>query len=275
MEIIQGFPALITGGVLYIKRSEFRNRRFFLGITALVLAIVILAGCGTRQTYRPRLVEEEQLTRMGYTVQVGAFSRVQNAARLTELLRDRGVEATYFVAGAGLYKVRFGNFPLKAEAAEKAESLKSAGIIDEYYIVSPDEYAVAKRQKYGNQYLREEIVKAARSFVGVPYLWGGTSLDKGFDCSGLAMTVYQLNGLDLPRSSREQYETGVPVERDNLSRGDLVFFATSGGDKVSHVGVYAGEGRFIHAPGRDKAIRVDSLSGSYFRKRYVGGRTYL
>lgn len=266
---------MITGGVLYIKGSEFRNRRFFLGVTALVLAIVILAGCGTRQTYRPRLAVEKQLTRMGYTVQVGAFSRVQNAARMTELLRDRGVEATYFVAGTGLYKVRFGNFPLKAEAAEKAESLKSAGVIDGYYIVSPDEYAVAKRQKYGNQYLREEIVKTARSFVGVPYLWGGSSPDAGFDCSGLTMTVYQLNGLDLPRSSREQHDTGIPVERDHLSKGDLVFFATSGGDKVSHVGVYAGEGRFIHAPGRDKTIRVDSLSGSYFRKRYVGGRTYL
>jgi cell wall-associated NlpC family hydrolase len=89
------------------------------------------------------------------------------------------------------------------------------------------------------------------------------------------MTVYQLNGLDLPRSTREQYETGTPVERNDLLKGDLVFFTTSGKGKVAHVGVYVGDGRFIHAPGRGKNIRVDYLSRSYYKKRYLGGRTYI
>jgi cell wall-associated NlpC family hydrolase len=258
-----------------MKISECRSWRLYLRFAALVLVILILAGCAPERAYRSQPKFEKQLTRMGHTIQVGAFSKVENASRLTELLLVRGVEATYFVANTGLYKVRFGNYALKSEASEKAESLKSAGIIDEYYIVSPDEYTVAKRQKYGSQYLREEIVKTARDFVGVPYLWGGSASDKGFDCSGLTMTVYQLNGLDLPRSSREQYETGIPVERDHLSNGDLVFFSTSSSNKASHVGVYAGDGRFIHAPGRGKTIRVDFLSGSYFKKRYLGGRSYL
>jgi cell wall-associated NlpC family hydrolase len=65
-------------------------------------------------------------------------------------------------------------------------------------------------------FLRGEIVKTARSFIGLPYLWGGSSPESGFDCSGLAMAVYHLNGLDLPRSSREQFESGSPVERDEL-----------------------------------------------------------
>jgi len=257
------------------KRAECFTFYFILRFAAVLLCILVVVDCGPRHIYHPPAKKAQQLARMGYTIQVGAFSKVENAVRLTDLLRGQGLDATHYVARAGLYKVRFGNFLLKSAALEKAESLKSAGIINEYYIVSPDEYAIAKSQKYGNQYLREEIVTAARSFIGVSYLWGGTSSDRGFDCSGLSMTVYQLNGLDLPRSSKEQYEAGVPVGRDYLLKGDLVFFKTSGGDKVSHVGVYAGNGQFIHAPGRGKTIRLDFLSKHYFSKRFLGGRSYL
>jgi len=258
-----------------MNRTDRSRQIVFLGVAALLLVVFVVAGCGPRHVYRPPPKEKKQLARMGYTIQVGAFSVAENAARLTELLRDRGLDATYFVARAGLYKVRFGNFSSKSEAVERAESLQSAGIIEAYYVVRPDEYAVSKRQTHGSQYLREEVVKTARSFVGAPYLWGGSSWDTGFDCSGLTMTVYQINGLDLPRSSEEQYETGMPVEREVLSKGDLVFFATSGGDQVSHVGVYTGDGRFIHAPGRGKTIQEDSLSTGYYRQRYLGGRSYL
>jgi len=239
---------------------------------------VLIAGCETKRVYRPRpetKVSEKRISRMGYTIQVGAFSQAENAARLTEVLKDRGLEATYFVARAGLYKVRFGDFSSKSSARERAEYLRSTGVIDEYYIVSPEEYAIARKQKYGDMYVRDELVKTAGSFIGVPYLWGGSSPDAGFDCSGLAMTVYQLNGLSLPRSSKEQYDAGNPVERRLLLKGDLVFFSTSGGNKVSHVGIYMGEGRFVHAPGRGKKIRVDSMSRKYFSRRYVGGRSYL
>lgn len=211
---------------------------------------------------------------MGYTIQVGAFSLAENAARLTESLHDRGLEATYFIVREGLFKVRIGNFPQQSAARDKAEKLKSDGIIHAYYIVSPEEYTSAKRRTRGSRYVREELLKTARSFIGVPYLWGGASSKKGFDCSGLTMTVYQLNGFDLPRSSNEQFEAGIPVERNHLAKGDLVFFAMSG-DNVSHVGVYAGDGYFIHAPGRGKKIRISSLSENYFNQRYLGGRSFL
>jgi cell wall-associated NlpC family hydrolase len=261
-----------------VKGTETNRkvRRFLAVAVVIFLIISLFPGCAGRRPYssRPKAIEKP-LAHLGYTIQVGAFSDVENAARLTDQLQARGLDATYFVARAGLYKVRFGNYPSMAIARQKAESLKSSGAIDEYYIVNPDEYAAAKQQKYGDIYIREELLKTADSFVGVPYLWGGTSPNTGFDCSGLSMTVYQLNGLDLPRSSREQYETGSPVGRNDLLKGDLVFFATSGKDKVAHVGVYVGDGRFIHAAGRGKNIRVDHLSSSYYKKRYVGGRTYI
>jgi cell wall-associated NlpC family hydrolase len=261
-----------------VKGTEgFFSMNCFLKVSiAFFLVVSLVTGCAERRAYRPPpKVVEKKLAHMGYTIQVGAFSHVENAVRLTDLLRDRGLEATYFAARVGLYRVSFGNYPSKMIAREKAENLKSSGVIDEYYIVTPDEYAIAKQQTHGNIYIREELIKTAQNFIAVPYLWGGSSSDAGFDCSGLAMTVYQLNGLDLPRSSKEQYEAGTPVERDSLLKGDLVFFATSGRDKVTHVGIYVGEGRFIHAPGRGKNIRVDPLSRSYYKKRYLGGRAYL
>jgi NlpC/P60 family/SPOR domain len=261
-----------------VKGTEgFFSMNCFLKVSiAFFLVVSLITGCAERRAYRPPpKVVEKKIAHMGYTIQVGAFSHVENAVRLSDLLRDRGLEATYFAARVGLYKVSFGNYPSKMIAREKAENLKSSGVIDEYHIVTPDEYAIAKQQTHGNIYIREELIKTAQKFIAVPYLWGGSSSDAGFDCSGLAMTVYQLNGLDLPRSSKEQYEAGTPVERDSLLKGDLVFFATSGRDKVTHVGIYVGKGRFIHAPGRGKNIRVDSLSRSYYKKRYLGGREYL
>jgi cell wall-associated NlpC family hydrolase len=88
------------------------------------------------------------------------------------------------------------------------------------------------------------------------------------------MTVYQLNGLDLPRTSREQFAAGNPVERTSLEKGDLLFFSRGGG-KVSHVGIYTGDGRFIHAAGRGQRIRTDILSKGRYGRMYVGARSYL
>jgi len=121
---------------------------------------------------------------------------------------------------------------------------------------------------------RRGLLETARSFLGVPYLWGG-STEQGFDCSGFSMAVYQLNGLKLPRSSREQCEAGRPVGIRELQVGDLVFFAMNGGGRVSHVGVYAGDGKFIHAPKRGRNVCVESLAGNGFREHFVGGRSYV
>ena len=95
------------------------------------------------------------------------------------------------------------------------------------------------------------------SLLGTPYRWGGESTE-GFDCSGLVGYVYRsVLGMELPRVSRQMATTGEAVERSALVPGDLVFFGKRG--RVSHVGIYVGEGRFLHAPSRGKDVRVDSL----------------
>lgn len=240
--------------------------------------LLIVTGCVGRAPVSPRsgpVPAGKELPPMGYTIQMGAFSSVDNAIRLTESLERQGLNAYYFHHKTGLFKVRFGDFPSREAAAAKAEELVNTGTVNEYYIVSPDDYALARQRIYGPANLRDEIVETAKSFIGLPYQWGGSSPEEGFDCSGLAMAAYQLNGLNLPRSSREQFMAGTRIERSGLAKADLVFFATSGGKKTSHVGVYAGDGRFIHAPGRGKTIRTDLLSDGYYAARYVGARTYL
>ena len=97
----------------------------------------------------------------------------------------------------------------------------------------------------------------------------------GFDCSGLTMVVYRINGLDLPRSSRQQWKVGLSINRRQLRKGDLVFFATRGGSKVSHVGIYTGGDKFLHAPGKGRQIQTASLSSKYYSARYVGAKSYL
>ncbi len=269
-------------------RTGIPHCRFLVGVTLCLLCLVLAVGCGGRKGYVPPpkakaapvkkervKVSGKKVPRMGYTIQAGAFSQAENAARFTEILKEKGLDATYFAAKTGLFKVRIGNFATRESARNQAEALQMLGLIEDFYLVAPEEYAVAKARELGEDYLRREIVKAAQSFIGVPYLWGGTSAETGFDCSGLTMTVYQLNGIDLPRTSGEQFGTGEEIGEKELRPGDLVFFATGKGAKVSHVGIYVGNDRFIHAPGRGKKIRSDLMANTYYRKRYLGARNYL
>lgn len=253
-------------------------------ICILILAVVA-ASCRKEVEVRPPpepapspkkpVLPPKELDQLGFTIQVGAFSVVGNAIRLTNSLNRQDLNAYYYVHESGLYKVRFGDFLTKREARQKAESLVTSGVIEEFYIVSPTDYSVAKSAALGEIFLRDEIVSTARSFIGVPYSWGGTSPQQGFDCSGLTMAVYKLNGLKLPRSSKDQFVVGIAISRNLLSKGDLVFFATAQGNKITHVGIYTGNDQFIHAPGKDKRIRIDSLSNGYFKSHFMGARTYL
>jgi gamma-D-glutamyl-L-lysine dipeptidyl-peptidase len=223
----------------------------------------------------PDLYQDVPLQKMGYSIQVGAFSNLENAVRLEQLLETRGIDAYYFRHESGLYKVRFGNHATYQPAREEAERLQSQGLIDRFFIVFPEDYAAARIQQSGQGDLRSELVKTAKRFLGIPYRWGGTTAENGFDCSGLTMVCYRLNGLNLPRVSRNQFQSGKWVPKAQLRPGDLVFFATRGGKRVSHVGMYIGDGNFIHAPRTGKTVRIEKLSNSFFAKTYMGGRTYL
>jgi cell wall-associated NlpC family hydrolase len=119
-----------------------------------------------------------------------------------------------------------------------------------------------------------EVVREANKFVGVPYRNGGTS-SNGLDCSGLVVVVYEKFGIAMPRTSNEQAKFGTQVDRSGLQPGDLVFFRTSGSTRITHVGIYSGDGQFIHASTRAKRVQYDRLDNRYFKKRYATARRVL
>jgi cell wall-associated NlpC family hydrolase len=117
--------------------------------------------------------------------------------------------------------------------------------------------------------LELRLTKTALRYLGVPYSWGGESFS-GVDCSGFVQAVFRRNGIDLPRTADAQYEVGRRISTSGLQPGDLVFFETYSVG-ASHVGIYLGEGQFVHASSSN-GVRVDSLSESYYANRFIGAR---
>ncbi|MCW2965070.1 MAG: ykfC [Actinomycetia bacterium] len=122
---------------------------------------------------------------------------------------------------------------------------------------------VAPPSSYGG------AANAALSVLGTPYVWAG-SQPGGFDCSGLVMWAFAQVGVSLPHSSYAQYGYGVPVSRDQLQPGDLVFF-----DGLGHVGIYIGGDQFVHAPHSGDVVKISSLSEDWYASTYVGARRIL
>lgn len=126
-----------------------------------------------------------------------------------------------------------------------------------------------------NTYAAEEITSAelqetAKQYLGVPYRYGGTSTS-GFDCSGFVSTVYKNLGVNLPRTSSSMYNVGDKVAKEDLQPGDLVFFNTSGRG-ISHVGIYYGDGKFIHSQTGQGVSITDINDKWYWGSRYVGAK---
>ncbi len=251
------------------------------------------------------------ITRLGYAIQMGAFADVNNAERFTTTLQKKGIEAFYFRKDNGIYAVRFGDFTSKSKARAAADRLVADRLIDSYYIAPPNEVVFAKKKEPGEQKqpsdelrkLRESLsggqakkeaptdkpqpktsrgerdmgsiaARTAERFVGIPYRWGGDTVVDGMDCSGFVRAVYNLCGVSIPRTSRDQYKAGDAVTKLDLQEGDLVFFGAAA-DKINHVGIYVGNGKFVHAPRRGEEIRVTAIDDAYFEKRFIGARRYF
>jgi cell wall-associated NlpC family hydrolase len=120
-----------------------------------------------------------------------------------------------------------------------------------------------------------DLVVTAIGFLGVPYRRGGNTAETGFDCSGFVRAMYnQTVGHLLPRRAEEQAAATQKIDRSDLKPGDLVFFNTMR-RAFSHVGIYVGDGKFIHAPRTGAEVRVESMNGSYWQRRFNGARRVL
>ncbi|MER2000890.1 MAG: C40 family peptidase, partial [Lysinibacillus sp.] len=122
---------------------------------------------------------------------------------------------------------------------------------------------------------KSDIVNTAKRFLGLPYLWAGTS-SWGYDCSGIIYAAYRAHGIMIPRDSFYQATKGKAISKSKLQPGDLVFFAYNGGTgKVYHVGLYIGNGQMLHAPHYAAKVRIERLDSGVYKRNYSGARRYL
>jgi len=122
-----------------------------------------------------------------------------------------------------------------------------------------------------DQPLRVRLAQAGFNLIGVRYKRSGGSEKSGFDCSGLVKNLFSRFNIDLPRSSREQFQQGEQIDRDRLEVGDLVFFS-SGGSQPTHVGIYVGNNKMLHAALKAKHVIVSDLNSLWYKVRYLGAR---
>ncbi len=283
-----------------------------LAASTLFLTLVTGPGCALARS-GPAHYEAAQansdfrygkgVSRLGYAIQMGAFANVKNAERFTTMLQIKGIDAFYFRKDNGIYAVRFGDFPSKGKARAAAQRLVNDGLINSYYLAPPNEvvftttrpargahdtwqpsYQAARPPEIsepghqarpsGERDMGFIAARTAERFVGIPYQWGGTNVVDGMDCSGFVRAVYNLCGVSIPRTSREQFQAGSAVSRDDLKDGDLVFFGSSE-SAINHVGIYVGNGRFVHAPKRGEEIKTAAIEDSYFQRHFMGARRYF
>ncbi|HLO26750.1 MAG TPA: NlpC/P60 family protein [Geobacteraceae bacterium] len=250
----------------------------------LLVTGILLQGCAGLAA---GVKERDGLSRLGYSIQVGAFAEVKNAERLTAKLQGKGIEAFYFRKETGVYAVRFGDFPSHDAARKTARKLVAEKMIDSYFIAAPQGVSLVKPRppevrKGAEKGARPKpsgemggiAARTAERFVGIPYRWGGDNVVEGMDCSGFVRAVYNLCGVNIPRTSREQFLVGENVARDDLMDGDLVFFGASA-DQINHVGIYVGNGRFVHAPRRGDDIKISSIGEAFFSKKFIGAKRYF
>ena len=122
--------------------------------------------------------------------------------------------------------------------------------------------------RWNNPEERNLLVRVVKTFLGVPYKLGGSTL-KGIDCSAFVKKIYEIFSIQLPRTTREQFSIGKKVEKEQLEQGDLVFFKRRGNS--AHVGIYIGDNQFVHASSYNREVKIDYLDAPYYNKRFLRG----
>lgn len=194
------------------------------------------------------------------------------------VLQQRLQELNYNV---GAIDGEFGRQTRRAvEQFQQEQGLRKTGFVDNdtwrklsaakhHYYTPPSTPKRYQPQAFAYSASTDKIVADAEHYLGTPYVWGGQD-PKGFDCSGFVQYIFANNGITLPRTADLQYAKGLPVRKENLQKGDVVFFTTYTAGP-SHDGIYMGDGKFISAT-TSRGIAVDNLDESYWKARYVGAK---
>lgn len=160
-------------------------------------------------------------------------------------------------------------------ACAASKSSKKEKVINVKVNTLSKRHMIASR---GNNYTIDNadinsVVSYAKLFIGIRYVYGSSG-PNSFDCSGFTMYIIKMFGMNLPHSARSQAALGISISKNDLMQGDLVFFSTSGGKDISHVGMYIGGGNFIHASSGD-GVKISSLNGGYYSREFVTARRII
>ena len=185
---------------------------------------------------------------------------------VSHAVRDRAAEAAAATLTALLPRLAASDtLPLLDRSATLAGDLSR--LLSSYDLTQT---GVLAQQDAGGKI--QTVLRRALALMGTPYRWGGTSPDSGFDCSGLVGYVFRTAlGIELPRVSRDMARDGEKIDRAALVPGDLVFFSRRG-KRVDHVGIYIGEGRFLHAPRTGRDVTVSELDSGYWSQKFLQAR---
>lgn len=236
-----------------------------------------------------------------YGVQIGAFKEFERAEQTQEALEEAGFNS-YFSEADGYKRVRVGPFTSRGEAERQSAALwpflvarfgplefaRPWVVIEDRVVENAplqftpvtDRIVETPLAWPGERATPEwagdsaaTIIADAMSHLGIPYRWGGTSAE-GFDCSGFVQYLFARSGLAIPRQAKTQIKVGDEIGADALTPGDLVFFSTYSRG-ASHVGIYIGEGDFIHSSSGEGRVTITPLTKRYYANRYLGARRVL
>ena len=211
-------------------------------------------------------------------MQISGFLLSHAAAVLLSAALAAGVQAAPPVVGSS---GNFGNTSSSGDGRDARDARESRESRDAFHSGGDDldrflndKGLLSKIEQAGQRvgHKASELVVTALGFLGVPYRMGGNTVESGFDCSGFVRAMYQQTvGLILPRKAEQQAAATQKIERGDLQPGDLVFFNTLK-RAFSHVGIYVGEGKFIHSPRPGGEVRVENMGVSYWNHRFDGAR---
>ena len=228
--------------------------------------------------------ENTQETKIGYVSTESLKVRKEpntNCEVIDSLIKNTQVSIIKEIEG--WYEIKIGNqigyvsnkYISNTKVAETTSRGTSVSSREETIKNPINNEQVTNKTENKNETTGSAIVDYAKKYLGYKYVSGGSSPEKGFDCSGFTQYIFKNFGIQLNRASRDQIKNGTPVERNNIQLGDIVLFNDDSNKTIGHVGIYIGDGNFIHASNPSDGVKITSLSTSYYKTRYVGARRLI
>ena len=224
-------------------------------------------------------VKERENVELGYGSVNPSLVNMRSGPSTSNSVVDKvsgGEKVFIFGFNCGWYKVKYdGQIGyIRSDLVTLTEvPYENSGSSNTYGKSSSGSSSSSSSSGSSNASLGQQIAATAKKYIGCAYIFGGTS-PSGFDCSGFVQYIYKLYGYNLYRTADVQLNNGYSVSRSNLQPGDLVFFANTYNTTAaaSHVGIYIGDGQFVHAANSYSGVKTDYLSTDYYNSRYVGAR---